>query len=802
MDVTSHTPRKRCPGTPTGSLRSLVLLLLRAPVPVLGLALALTAAAVPALATSPPVLDASVGPVGQDIERNGVAQIEARLLRSGSRVGVLFDLAPGWHVYWRSTGDTGLPPSLSWQSSHGSVGRILWPAPKAFQAGGSEPDAASYGYEHQVLLASDLVLREGQEADNVSLIVDVDILACEYECVPVELSLARAAGQPLAGWSRAEEEARFEQHAALLPDDAASLSIEITAAWSQSAMRPGDSFRGAIGVRSCTRDDADCERWKPAGTDSPGGAFYPDDMESVTLRPGRVRSDRDDPQLHWLELQGEAEAEEPIEEARVTGLLAIENDRGERRHVEVDVPFPSNESGAEVVMLGRHWAPPVVLLEGAGLGMGLVQALLLALLGGLVLNLMPCVLPVLAIKVFSISEMAHAAHAGRGEPLRHGIAYTTGSGGSMLALGMLVVVLRAAGHSVGWGFQFQEPIYIAAISAVLVAFALNLFGTFEIRGGAGPLADLGQQATGARRSFFEGLLAVALATPCSAPFLGTAVGFAFASPPAVILGIFAAIGLGLAAPFALVAMVPAWARFMPRSGAWMQTVRSGLGFALLATVIWLLWIFGGSGGADGIVNLAAFLLLLAFSLWCFGLLQRSAHPRMTLAAGAAVLLLGGAGLNAVSARVEKVSATSQNHSAVQADDDAAWQPWSPDAVQARLRDGQAVFVRFTADWCITCKVNERVALADDDVVEALAQGGFALLVGDWTQRDEAIRSELSRHGRAGVPLYLLYDPQQPDEPRLLPELLTPEIVLAALEGSATAAAPPLESPKPLARTGR
>ncbi len=717
----------------------------------------------------PGLAAAEAGPVAHAIERDGEYRVQARLLRGDARVGVLFDLAPGWHIYWRSSGDTGLPPELLWDVPGRVVGELQWPAPEAFEAGGSEPGAASYGYQEQVLLAS--ALEPGDPAGAVA--VAVDVLVCEYECVPATFRLERAAGEPVPGLSSEAEAALFETYAARIPDDPRRHGLELSAAWSQSAMRPGDAFTGALAVRSCTNAALPCRTWKPVRDDT----FFPDDMESVSLRPGAVRRDAADPTLYWVELRGSAEPDEPIDAHRLTGIVTLEDPDGARRPVEVDVAFPTAEAGAEIMALGRHWSPPVALISG----IGLFQALLLALLGGLVLNLMPCVLPVLAIKIFSISEMADAAHEGRGEPMRHGLAYTVGVVGSMLALGTLVVVLRSAGRSVGWGFQFQEPIYVAGISAVLVAFALNLFGTFEIRGGAGPLTGLGQEATGARRSFFEGLLAVALATPCSAPFLGTAVGFAFASPPAVILAIFVAIGIGLAAPFALVAMVPAWARFVPRSGAWMQVVRSGLGFALLATVLWLLWIFGGSAGIDGVIGLVAFLLGLAFSLWCFGLLQQSAHPRMTVAAGAAVLLVSAAGLNAVNAGVAERSEapTDVSQKAVAPSD---WETWSPEAVATHLRDGRPVFVRFTADWCITCKVNERVALADPDVRTAFEDQAISLLVGDWTQRDDAIRSELSRHGRAGVPVYLVYDPAHPDDPTLLPELLTPDLVLESLAG--------------------
>ncbi|GAG15138.1 unnamed protein product, partial [marine sediment metagenome] len=249
-------------------------------------------------------------------------------------------------------------------------------------------------------------------------------------------------------------------------------------------------------------------------------------------------------------------------------------------------------------------------------GLSLWTAFGLALLGGLILNLMPCVLPVLAIKVFHVAELAHRS---RREVISHGAAYTVGVVASMLALAAVVVGLRSAGTAVGWGFQFQEPLFIAAMATLLVVFALNLFGVFEVT--FQPGAGLAAEATGLKRSFFEGLLAVILATPCTAPFLGTAVGFAFASSGPVIFAMFAAIGLGLAAPYAAITLVPAWGRLIPRPGAWMLQVRRALGFSLVATVVWLLWVLGRSVGVDVQAVVLGYLVAIAFLAWLFGVLQ-------------------------------------------------------------------------------------------------------------------------------------------------------------------------------------
>jgi thiol:disulfide interchange protein len=475
-----------------------------------------------------------------------------------------------------------------------------------------------------------------------------------------------------------------------------------------------------------------------------------------------------------LSLDGRAAVDAPKGPAdRLRGVLALERDGGPA-YVEVDLPLPRAPAGADVSAIPSPWleTPP----PDPALAVPFWQAILLALAGGLILNLMPCVLPVLALKVFALPEIAHRDRAG---VIRHGAAYFAGVLATMLALALVVAALRAAGTSVGWGFQFQEPLFVAAISAVLVVFALNLFGVFEIGFDATALAHAGAQATGARRSFFEGLLAVVLATPCSAPFLGTAIGFAFASPAPTIVAIFLAIGVGLAAPFVLVTLVPGLARFVPRSGPWMLHLRAGLGFALLGTCVWLLWIMGRSAGAGAQTALLAYLVVLAAGVWAFGALQRAERTHVARAAGLSIALLAALGLAALPVAEARPVAD-----AAAPEGKLGGAPFSREAVSAALAAGRPVFVYFTADWCLTCKVNEHAVLSDTRIASALAERGFVTLVGDWTRRDESIRAELARFGKAGVPLYLVYSPGAPDRPAVLPELLTVDLFLNALRAAA------------------
>ncbi len=440
----------------------------------------------------------------------------------------------------------------------------------------------------------------------------------------------------------------------------------------------------------------------------------------------------------------------------------------------LDASAPNAADRARLAGASREQADPPSPLAPAPATVSWLGAIALGWLGGLVLNLMPCVLPVLAIKLAALAELAQRS---RREQIRHAAAYAAGIALSMLALAAVVVVLRGAGTSVGWGFQLQEPVFVVAICALLVAFAANLFGAFEIAVDVSRIGALGSRAPGAARSFFDGLLAVALATPCSAPFLGTAVGFAFASPAPIIAAIFLSIGLGLASPFLLAAGSPAIARRIPRSGPWMADLRAVLGFALLLTVIWLLWILGRVSGPDAIAPALVLLLAIAAASWTLGFAQRRGR---SLSGIAIALVLG-----AIAAPGIVTFHLEPGTPAEPAAPIARARAFSADAVRESLAAGHPVFVYFTADWCVTCKVNER-ALADRRIEPELARGGYDVYRADWTRRDAAIGAALAALGKAGVPAYAVYTAADPARPRLLPELLSADVLLTALRDAAPA----------------
>ena len=407
----------------------------------------------------------------------------------------------------------------------------------------------------------------------------------------------------------------------------------------------------------------------------------------------------------------------------------------------------------------------------------------MALLGGLLLNVMPCVFPVLTLKIASLATLSQQdARVARA----HGLAYLAGIQSTMGAMTLVILGLKAAGAQVGWGFQLQSPTFLVGLSAALVLFALNLFGVFEVwLPGAGRLSALAR-TRGLAQSWAEGLLCVLLSTPCSAPFMGTAMGFALTSDAATTLLLFMALGLGLGAPFVALAFAPSWRRFLPKPGDWLLHLKHFLGFTLLGTTLWLLWILGSSFGAHGMTRALGGLLALSLAAWLYGLVQHRAGKARVLVSLLAVAIASAAAWTAL--RLEPThqapagagDPSARAQTLAQDTDAHGWQPYSPARVHEALSQGKLVFVDFTADWCITCKVNERAVLDRDPVQAAMRARGVVKLKADWTRRDDRIRAILQAHGKAGVPMYLVYRPEAPQAPQVLPELLSPELVLSAI----------------------
>ena len=405
---------------------------------------------------------------------------------------------------------------------------------------------------------------------------------------------------------------------------------------------------------------------------------------------------------------------------------------------------------------------------------------------------MPCVLPVIALKIFGIVKMAGD------EPRRVkrlGWMFSLGILASFLALALLVIILQLAGQQVGWGFQFQEPLFVIAMSAIVFAFGLSLFGVFEIQlpgsAVAGVSAMISRQDGGGKgytASFFEGVFATILATPCTAPFLGSALGFAFAQPAAVILLIFSTVALGMALPYLVLTMQPKWLKYVPRPGEWMVTVKQFMGFLMMATLLWLLYVLGKQLGMEAVIWTGAFLLAVGIACWMvgrFATLTASKGRSLLTWAGALVIVVLGYFVfleSILSVREVIAGQPSGGTTAVASSSEGIqWQPFSLETLEGRLRGNRPVFVDFTADWCLTCKVNERTVLADEDVIAKFKELGVIAVKADWTSRNPDITRLLAKFGRSGVPLYVVFPPGRPEEAIVLPEVITEGIVLEALD---------------------
>jgi thiol:disulfide interchange protein DsbD len=451
---------------------------------------------------------------------------------------------------------------------------------------------------------------------------------------------------------------------------------------------------------------------------------------------------------------------------RVRGVLVAQDWMGVRGFA-VDTPV---EGVAAVT-------PPSGAPSG-GTGSFLI-ALALAFLGGLILNLMPCVLPVVSLKVLSFVRTSRESG---GSAFRHGLLFAAGVLVSFWAIAGILVGLRAGGQLVGWGFQFQSPAVVAVTASLFFLIALSLLDVFELRL---PIRVAAPSAGGGAGAFLSGLLATAVATPCTAPFMGGALGYALTKPPAVGFGVFTALAAGLAAPYVLLSAIPGLAPRIPKPGRWMVTLRQILAFPMLGAMIWMLYVLETLAGFPALMTLLCALLLTGLGAWIYGRwggLDRSLRSRLISASLAAVLVLGGTAFSAVTSGSAPTSIDARGaiRAAGGADATAAWESWSPQRVAELQAAGTPVFVDFTAKWCLTCQVNERVALHSPAITRAFRQAGVATLQADWTDRSDAIARTLATFGRAGVPVYALY-PRGSASPVLLPELLTPGIVREALD---------------------
>lgn len=659
---------------------------------------------------------------------------ERTLVQPGSQVliGLEQRIIPHWHTYWQNPGDSGIPTSLAWQLPAGaSAGPILWPVPSRHKQG----SLTNYGYSGRVLLLSAIqVPADAKPGSSLPIVAKANWLVCEDICIPqqAELDLTlKVADKP--GPVNREIQAA---HAAL-PEDAP---------WPASVSYAQDKLQLRIASPELVAGKLE-EVW-----------FYP--FKWGKLAHGAPQRFSRDGDTLVLDLQaGEAPG---VAGEALEGLLAVSEKSGGQTLTR-GFNVRATDSGAAPLRAGSAGA--------AGVEMSLLAAMLLALAGGIILNLMPCVFPVLSIKALAL--IRHGAHADRNTRL-HGLAYTVGIILSFLLLAGLLLLFRAGGAQVGWGFQFQAPGFVLAMAWLMFTIGLSLSGVFtlgnSVAGLGGGLAD----KSGYSGSFFTGVLATIVATPCTAPFMGVAIAYALAQPALHLILVFASLGLGLALPYLLLSNWPLLQRCLPRPGLWMERLKQAFAFPMYATALWLAWVLVLQAGTDSLLIVFGGMLVIAIAAWLFDSTRHFATSKRRIATLLALALVIGAYLFGYLGLKPQVPAAqgASKESAGQ-----HWETYSEARLQALRAEGKPVFLNFTAAWCITCLANERVALNKDKVIDAFREQGITYLKGDWTNQDAAITRKLAEFGRSGVPLYVYYPAGQHAQAVVLPQLLTPEIVL-------------------------
>jgi DsbC/DsbD-like thiol-disulfide interchange protein len=644
------------------------------------------------------------------------------------RLGLRLQHQPQWHTYWKNPGDSGLPTQLNWTLPTGvTAGEIEWPTPHKLPLG----PLVNFGYEGELLLPVTVQVPAGFSAMALDVELQAEWLVCKDVCIPesgtfalsVPAQAATAVHATLFEAARAATPVRVAatQGRATLTDTALVLTVDgLPSAWQGREVAFFPETGGVI--QNAARPAA---RWQ--------GATW---TAEVPLDPQRSASPAQVPAVF-------AVAGEP---AGVALTVAVAGPWPPPGALPVAAPAPIEQPPA---------TPPI----------GLPLAIAFALIGGVLLNLMPCVFPVLSLKVLGFARHADDRRA----LLAGGLAYTAGVVVSFVALAALLLSLRAGGEQLGWGFQLQSPTVVAALAALFTLIGLNLAGMFEVGSLLPDRLATAQLRHPLADSALTGVLAVAVAAPCTAPFMGASLGLAVTLPAAQALVVFAALGLGMALPYLAASAFPAVARTLPRPGAWMATFKGLMAFPMFATVVWLVWVLGQQVGIDGAAALLGGLVLLAFAAWALGAPGHS--PAVRRVVGSVSVLLLAASLAWIAPALRAQSATVVTGE--------AWGVWSHERVAEALAQGRPVFVDFTAAWCVTCQFNKRTTLASEAVKADFAAKNVLLLRADWTRRDAAITAELSRLGRNGVPVYAVYTPGATG-PRLLSEILSIDEVRGAI----------------------
>lgn len=704
---------------------------------------------------------------------------DVKTIRPGSQftVGVVMTMDEGWHTYWKNAGEAGIPTAIKWTLPEGfTAGDIQWPLPRKYNESG---EVLTYGYEKENMLLVPISVPAGLAAGTtVTLKAEVSWLECEHICIPgsatatLNLPVSNAEPTPL-------NVGKFERYRAMVPGpfmfhDEVALATQLRPGAVEITLAPR---AGTLTFKRDTLPD-----------------FYPEGLDEFAIGRTRVTKNGDVAVLR-VPLAVYEKVTGPFV---LKGVVLYRLESGVRRAGVLEIRLPE-EYSATVPIAGEEPQATGILDQpfdtekAAGGELPMYAYVLFALVGGLLLNIMPCVLPVIALKIFGLVKMS-GDHPSQVK--KHGVSFSAGIMASFLSLAVLVIVLQAAGDQVGWGFQFQEPLFIITMSAIVFVFGLSLFGVFEVgllfmlafAGVGSMLEKKAKEGKGYTASFSEGVFATILATPCTAPFLGTALGFAFVQPAWITMLIFACVGFGMALPYVVLTVKPGWVKFLPKPGEWMVTAKQFMGFLMMGTLLWLLYVLGKQLGMEAVIWTSAFLLVVGIACWILGkyaTLNVSRSKYLATWVAAIVLTVAGywifmetildvrsviAGVHETSPRIPSTDK-----------DGIPWEPFSLATLESHLQGNKTVFVDFTADWCLTCKVNEKTVLTDRKVIERFKTERIVAIKADWTNRNPDITRLLTRFGRSGVPLYVIFPSGRPTSPIVLPEVITSGIVLEAID---------------------
>lgn len=657
-------------------------------------------------------------------------------------VAIRMKMQDGWHTYWRNPGDSGLRTSVEWILPEGfKASDIHWPVPERIDT----PPLITFGYHDEVLLLTEISapadLKAGQE---VVFSANVEWLECKEVCLPgeAEVSLNLSVVQETP-----ETNDRWVQEFA---DARSSLPLTVTD-WELSAGK--ENNRLYIFAQPPSYFDRELEEI----------SFYP--YQGLAIDLSAEQKLKKTGSSYLLELVPSPNADALPDS--LEGILVTEDGwrgPGSEKAMEVRVPVQEDVAFAETGEAG---------------GGNIWLNILFSFIGGMILNLMPCVLPVLSIKIMGFVQQANDTHT---KPWKHGLVFMFGVLISFWILAGVLLVLQAGGEQLGWGFQLQSPAFLIILSAFMFLFGLSMFGVFEIGTSLTTIGGKTQSGGGWMGSFIGGVTATVVATPCTAPFMGSALGFALSQPAWVSMTIFTFLGLGMAFPYILLSSVPSLLKFVPKPGRWMESMKQFMGFLLLATVLWLLWVLSIQAGAMMVIIVLGALLLLGLAGWIYGRWGNLAMPAKTRAVASTLAALITIGTVAIAlSSVDTYAMNPGSADAAYTGEGIEWESFTPDYLEQLKQEGKTVFLDFTAAWCLSCQVNERVAFSSEEVQNKFEELDIVALKADWTSRNETITKALASYGRNSVPLYVFYPGGNNQQPVILPEIITPGIVLDALE---------------------